>query len=117
MLEQGIGVLKKRHICLEEGTLEADPLSQQDTSEMLLDAWLKACLQRICSYVSSLLSYLPCVMETFQGSWGCTVVRAWARSTESGLEFDSATQQTRCFPQDLSLLTYSMGGPFLPRGL
>lgn len=67
----------KRHICLEEGTSEAEPLSQQDTSEMLLDAWLKACLQRICSYASSLLSYLPCFMETFQGSWGCIIYCFW----------------------------------------
>lgn len=41
MAAQGIGVLEKRCTCLREGTLEGDPLSQQDISEMLFDAWLK----------------------------------------------------------------------------
>lgn len=110
-------MLKKRYICLHEDTLEVDPLRQQDISEMLPDAWLKACLQRTCSYVPSLLSHLPRFMEIVQGSCGCIVVRTWAQSPEFGSEFDSATQQARCFPQNLSLLIYNMGAPFLPKGL
>lgn len=44
MPAQGPGVLEKRCSCLDESTLEGDPLSQQDISEVLFDAWLKACL-------------------------------------------------------------------------
>lgn len=84
---------------------------------MFLNGWLEACLQRICYCVPSLPSYLPCSMETFKGSWGCAITRVWAWRPGSGLEFGSATQQARCFPQNLSLLIYNMEGLFLPRNL
>lgn len=45
---------------LRQGTLEADSLKQQGISEMLLDVWLKACLQRICSDV--LASFRICLV-------------------------------------------------------
>lgn len=64
-------MLELGYICLDEGTLKGDPLlNRQDMSEMLLDAWLKAYLQRICSYVPSLILYLPYSTETLQGIWG-----------------------------------------------
>lgn len=64
-------------------------LSQPFTSEMLLDAWPKGCLQRICSYALHPL-HICLVLQKHSKDAGMYSGENVGTGPESELEFDSA---------------------------
>lgn len=102
-------MLEQRCTCLDEGTLESDPLSQQDISEMFFDAWLRACLKGLL-----LCSLRPWSTETPQGSRGCTVARAGPQR-QNRVRTWLWHSVARCFSKNHSLFIQNSGNPRLLR--